>query len=101
MDVQLLLQKWETALSAENKASLRKALALDLNELLLHDFEKLVQLLYRVDVPEQKLRTVLAENTGKDAGELLADLLIKRQEEKTALRRSFPPAKNISEDERW
>lgn len=101
MDIQLFLQSWDASLREEKKKELKKELAVCLNDLLLHHFDKLVQLLYRVDVSEQKLKKILAENKEKDAGELIAELLIKRQEEKIAVRQSFPPAKNLSEDESW
>ena len=100
MDAQLVLQNWE-ACSYNEKKNLRLQLAQYINDLLLNDFDQLVLLLYRVDVSEVQLKKVLVENKTVDAGELIADLLIKRQEEKIALRRSFPPAKDISEDERW
>ncbi|HEX8314131.1 MAG TPA: hypothetical protein VF609_04025 [Flavisolibacter sp.] len=101
MEVSLFIQQWDASLSAELKEPLKKQLAAYVNTLLLNDFGKLVRVLYQVDVSEQKLKIVLIENKDKDAGELIADLLIKRQEEKTALRQSFPPAKDIHEDEQW
>ena len=101
MDALLFIQDWNASLSPERKEESKKQLATYINELLLHDFEKLVQVLYRVDVSEQKLKSVLMANKGKDAGELIADMLIKRQEEKLATRQSFPPANDIAEDDRW
>jgi hypothetical protein len=101
MDISVIVQNWDASLPHEKKAALKRELALYINELLLHDFDKLLFILYRVDVAEKKLKQVLAENKEKDAGELIADLLIKRQEEKIAMRQSFPPGKNISDEERW
>lgn len=101
MDVLQTIQNWDASLSLNEKDNLRKRLAIAINELLLDDFDKLVQLLYRVDVSEQKLKNVLAANQEKDAGDLIADLLIKRQEEKLAFRQAFPPANNMAEDDRW
>jgi hypothetical protein len=101
MDVPLILQGWSTSLSLEKKEALKEKLASYINHLLLHNFEELLGLLYRVDVSKKILKKVLEENKEKDAGHLIAELLIKRQEEKIAVRNSFPPAKNIAEDERW
>ncbi|RYZ28525.1 MAG: hypothetical protein EOO10_09265 [Chitinophagaceae bacterium] len=101
MDIQLVMQGWDALKSEEAKKNLKKELAIYLNDLLLHNFDKLVQLLYQIDVPEKNVRKVLVENEERDAGELIAELLIKRQEEKIAMRQSFPPANDISEDERW
>ena len=83
-----------------DREKLRTELAAYINELITHQFDQLLQLLYRVDVSEQKLKNVLRENSDEDAGLLLADLLLKRQEEKLAARRSFPPANEVSEEER-
>lgn len=101
MDVELFIREWDTLQSPATKEDQKRKLAGYVNDLLLHDFDKLVQILYRIDVPEKTLKKVLEENKERDAGELIAELLIKRQEEKIALRQSFPPAENISDDERW
>ena len=101
MDVWPLLQEWEQDLPVSRKETIRSRLSQYLNNLLLHDFAALVQLLYRVDVSEAIVKAVLQQNPGVDAGDLLADLLIQRQEEKKA---AFRPAKNPPEDldeERW
>jgi hypothetical protein len=101
MDIWPLLQEWEQDLPVSNKETIRSKLSQYLNNLLLHDFAALVQLLYRVDVPEAKVKAVLQQNPGVDAGDLLADLLIQRQQEKKA---AFRPSKNPPEDlneERW
>jgi hypothetical protein len=70
------------------------------NHLINTDFEKLVQLLYRVDVSESKLKKILQENAGDDAGKLIALLLIERQQEKLASRKQ-PPADIDPEHEAW
>lgn len=101
MDVLLLLNEINTAPPAERKEALKKQLAAYLNELLLHDFPALVQLLYRVDVAEKKLKAVLKENPTEDAGILLADLLIERQQEKTAVRNRGQFPLGDSAEERW
>ena len=73
-----------------------------LNELILHDFEALVRLLYRVDVPEQKLRHLLHQHQGADAGTLLASLLIARHIEKTQTHKQLSrPAEDIPDADRW
>jgi hypothetical protein len=49
-----------------------------LNEFINQDFSKVVQLLYRIDVSEAKLKKVLHENPNEDAAGLIADLIIER-----------------------
>ena len=63
-------------LTAEELESL---LAEKLNTLIRNDFSTLVQLLYRIDINEARLRALLAENEGEDAGRIMARLIIERQ----------------------
>lgn len=79
----------------------RQQLAAYLNTLVLHDFEKLIQLLYRVDVAEKKLKAVLQQHPTQDAGLLIADLLINRQREKAVTRQQFRFPSESSDEERW
>lgn len=83
------------------KNELRQQLVDYINELLLHDFNKLVQLLYRIDVSEKKLKTVLSENQQTDAAVIITDLIIKRQEEKIKAKQSFKSDNNIAEEDKW
>jgi hypothetical protein len=101
MDVFSLLNESYSMLPAEQQQQERKALAHHLNGLLLHDFPALVQLLYRVDVPEKKVAETLKLYPDRNAGELLADLLIQRVTEKVAARKAFRSAEGESEEERW
>ena len=80
---------------------IRKQLEIDINELLEKDFGLLVQLLYRVDVNEKKLRKHLQENEGKDAASIIADLLMNRQLEKIRTRKLFWKQNDVPEDEKW
>lgn len=101
MDVSAALQKLTTNLSVDEKSGVKRELSAYLNYLLINDFPALVQILYRVDVSEEKLTSVLKENKEADAGDLLSELLMQRQVEKTALRQSSPPSENLSDDEGW
>jgi len=66
------------------------------------DFQKLVNVLYRVDVNERKLKYLLQENVGEDAAIIIADLIIARQIEKIASRRQYKQQDDIPGDaERW
>jgi hypothetical protein len=82
-------------------ANFREPLSRLINDLINDDFEKLVQFLYRLDIDEKKLRNILEINEGRDAGEMIADLVIERQIQKIKSRREFKRDENISEDEKW
>lgn len=80
----------------------RQKLADYVNHLVNNDFNKLVLILYRLDVSEKKLKQLLATEPAIDAGRLIATLIIERQLEKIKLRKQYSqPADNIPEDEKW
>ena len=79
-------------------------LADKINILIQRDFGALVQLLYRIDVPEQKLRRMLDDNNGEDAGRLIARLIMERQWQKIESRRKYRQdgaANDETGAERW
>lgn len=73
----------------------------EINQLILHDFTALVQILYRLDVSEAKLKMVLSENPKEDAGRLIAALIIERLKKREEVRKQFPAQENIPEEDRW
>jgi len=77
----------EEVLVLENPEDLKNEdilskLAEEINQLILVNFERLVQLLYRIDVSEMKLKILLKENPDQDAGKIIASLIIERQLQK-------------------
>ena len=80
---------------------LRKQLSTNVNHLINHDFEKLVSLLYRIDVNENKIRQLLKQKEGENAPGLIADLIIERQLQKIESRRNSSTNDPIPDDEKW
>jgi len=79
-----------------------KSLSDSINDLINHDFEKLVRLLYRLDIDETKLRKTLHDHQQHNAGEMIADMIIERQLQKIKSRREFRQRdNNIDENEKW
>ena len=79
-----------------------------INDCINHDFNKLVQLLYRIDVSEQKLKTILQSHPNEDAAGLIAAVIVERLAATKAARASFAtnnkiegsmPESNTHEDE--
>lgn len=99
------LIKTELAIELPGKISmgeLREKLRQQINEMITTDFQRLVSLLYRVDVNEEKLKSLLIENQGEDAGKIIAELVIERQMQKIKTRREFNSEdKNISDEDKW
>ena len=60
-----------------------------INDCIQHDFNKLVQLLYRIDVSEEKLKYILQLNPNEDAAKLIAAIIIERLAATKAARASF------------
>jgi hypothetical protein len=60
-----------------------------INDCIQHDFNKLVQLLYRIDVSEEKLKYILQLNPNEDAAKLIAAVIIERLAATKAARSSF------------
>ena len=66
------------------------ALSKFIGDLIPTDFQKLLNLLYRVDVSEKRVKAALVENTkSKSAGLLIVRLLIEREIEKMKLRAKY------------
>ena len=82
---------------------LKEKLAEYINELINHHFERLVSLLYTIDVDETKLRSVLNEKKEEETGRVIAELIIERQLQKIKSGKEFSPGKDtiISDDEKW
>lgn len=76
-------------------------LAREMNDLIQHDFAALVQILYRMDVSEQKLKNVLADHPQEDAGKLIAALIIERLKMREEMKQYFPRQNNIPDEDRW
>lgn len=85
----------------DTRSALLQRLAMQINHLIEADFHRLVVCLYRLDISELKLKQTLEENTGQDAGELIALLVVERQLQKLKTRQQFRFGGNISDDEKW
>ncbi len=73
-----------------------------INDLLVHQFDKLVGILYRLDVNETKLRRAIEEAKGTDAAKLIAELIIERQVEKIHSRKKYRGPERLDDDEeKW
>ena len=73
-----------------------------MNELIKTNFNYVIQLLYRIDVNENKLKQVLKCNPTEDAGKIIAQLIIERQQQKMISRNSFKKInEEINEEDKW
>ncbi|MEJ5995432.1 hypothetical protein WG904_13475 [Pedobacter sp. Du54] len=65
-----------------NEAKLRDVLVKTFEYLVGDDFQKLLQILYKADVDQYKLKTLLENTEGKSSAEIIADAYIERQKAK-------------------
>lgn len=95
----------ELAITISEKISLEELhsqLAIHINQLILHHFEQLVSLLYRIDVSEAKIKSLLSRQSNENAGNIIATLIIERQVEKIKSRRQFRQQNDdFDEVEKW
>lgn len=90
------------AISENPGAEIRDRLISLINELINSDFHALVQLLYRIDVDEKRIRLYLNQKTGEDSASVIADLIIERQLQKMAIRKKFGGKNHQqNEEEKW
>ena len=80
---------------------LKNLLSLHIHHLINNDFNKLVGILYRIDVSETKLRQLLENNPAEDAGIIIAELIIERQIQKINTRKENKSNNIIPEDDKW
>ena len=70
---------------------LRNWLIEQITDLIDRNFEQLLRILYLIDVDEMKVRRLIAENEGKDAPSVIADLILERQATKIRSRKKYIP----------
>ena len=100
--LQEVSKELEVMFSEKDHSLTRKVLAEKINDLVNNDFQKLVLILYRMDVSEPKLKQLLNGNPGTDAGIIITDLMIERQAEKIKSREHYSKRdENIHDDEKW
>jgi hypothetical protein len=89
------------AIGQEPIDPLRQKLTGLINELIHSDFNSLVQLLYRIDVDERKLKRLLKDSPHTDAAVLIAELIIQRQLQKIESRNKFNGQEKTDPDHGW
>lgn len=84
------LQLLETQIGTNDDSFEEKRMQLVkvINELIHNDFNKLLTILYRIDVDENKLKFALLEST-MPAAETISDLIIQRQLQKIKFRQMY------------
>lgn len=99
-----------TAINASLGIKLQEGMSIDelkkivsgyINPLITNNFNKLISILYRLDINETHLVQVLHDNPGEDAGMIIADLIIERQLQKIKSRKEDTGNNIIPENDKW
>ncbi len=85
---------------------LKNKIACYINPLISNNFSKLISILYRMDINEAKLMQLLHDNPAKDAGMIIADLIIERQIQKIKSKKenkgnTIINGDDMNENEKW
>lgn len=84
-----------------NRPDLETKLASYITHLIHFDFNQLVQILYRLDIDEKKLKTLLGDHKQVDSARMIASLIIDRQLQKLHSRQQNKGSDQIPDDEKW
>ncbi len=76
-------------LAPANKADAHRALREMIAFLIDHNFEKLLWILYRIDVDEMQAKQLLSKHLPEEAPGLLATLILTREQQKQAAKEAF------------
>ncbi len=97
----IFLLSEEKNISLLQDKNTRSRLVEYINNLIIDDFEGLINILYRIDINEEKLKDMLRQSPDTETANIIADLIINRQIQKLRARQLFTDFKDIPDDEKW
>lgn len=74
---------------SKDEAALLQLITLYVQELIDKDFEKLLQTLYRIDIPDFKVKRAVEQSSPGDAPKIIAQLILEREKQKVATRANY------------
>ena len=90
------------SLQPANNDHIREQIIALVNTLINKDFHSLLQLLYKIDVNENKIRSCLQNDSDTLSADIIADLIIERQLQKIETRKIYTPKNDSSfNEEKW
>ena len=101
--VEDMRKDWSITIPAQaSEDQIITALGEEVNRLITQDFQRLIGLLYRIDISEANLKKLLRDNRESEAGRIIAWMILERQKEKIRSReQSRKDPSDIPEDDRW
>lgn len=101
--IQSINNSWQLALRPTlTEEELVQALSLHINQMIVHNFPRLIHMLYMIDVSEVKLKEMLRQHRDTDASMMIAHLVVERQKQKQKSRALFRSRdQDIDEDQKF
>lgn len=101
--IQIVNAELDTNFPGMTEEQLLERLSLFVDDLIRNDFQKLVAILYKVDVNENKLKQLLQERGGENAAGIIASLILERQIQKMQTRKKFggKSGPEMEGEEKW
>jgi hypothetical protein len=102
--IRLLVEPTDELNGLDNLQTLKEWLMENISWLIDNDFERLLVILYRIDVSEMRLKRLIEQNEGENAAEVIADLMIERETQKAESRKKYSALRkdiSIDESETW
>ena len=78
-----------TEYDATNYKSVINWLEAEIRHLLNHDLQKLLNILYRIDIPEEKTKVVLSLENHEDMAIKFTELIVRRELQKVKTRKKY------------
>lgn len=88
-------------MAVNHRAELEASIADQIRAWIASDFNKLIEVLYRLDIDEKNLKSLLREHSDEDSGKLIAAMIIDRQLQKLSTRQQNKGLDDIPDDEKW
>lgn len=101
MEIENLLEQIQPAWEKQSYEDIKQQLNKQVAYLIDHDFERLVRLLYTIDVDERVLKHLLQQQVDRPSSDIITDLIIERQIEKLKLRQRPNNNDPATDEERW
>lgn len=101
--IQILNTELDTNFPGMSEEQLLEKISFFIDNLIRNDFQKLVAILYKVDVNENKLKQLLQQREGENAAKIIATLILERQIQKIQTRKTFGGKSQSENDaeEKW
>lgn len=101
LDHEQLARDWQLTVPPRiSEDELVRILGVRINELITQDMPKLISILYRIDVDENKLRQMLRQHKDSDGAMVIAHMVVERQKQKQRSREMFK-RDQTGEEELW